>query len=461
MSGDIRDVLIEVSPGEVRVAVLDGGGALRAFHVERMGDASLAGAICLGRVARLEKATQSAFIDIGGKTPAFLARAKGVREGQTLLVQVSRDSFGDKGPAVTRAVSLPGRYLVLRPTESGLHWPKSMPGRVRKSVEEALRNCVRDDNGLTVRSNSALAGPGALAAEAERLRGAWSALEAQVREGGKPGPLRPAPRLIDRVLTDYAPTGGLVLDDRVLVGEIARRLRTEAPDLRDSLALHDDRAPLFESAGVEDQIETCLSRRVPLPRGGSLVIDELEALTAIDVNMGGAGTGRSSEDAVMALNRAAASEAARQVMVRNIAGLIVVDFVSMRNKGNRRRLVEAMRRAFAPDRVTVDVLGMTPAGLIEVTRQRRGSSLAAVMLDSRRSDPPMRPEAVACAALRAALRSLGGGRPVLRCAPAVAEALEGTLRPAWGEASRRLGRDLTVQADPACPRYAIERERRS
>ena len=461
MSGDIRDVLIEVSPGETRVAALDGEGALRAFHVERMGEASLVGTICLGRVVRMEKATQSALLDIGGEAPAFLARAKGLHEGQTLLVQVSRDSFGDKGPAVTRAISLPGRYLVLRPTESGLRWPKSMPGRVRKSVEEALQDCVRDDDGLTVRSNSALAGPGAITAEAERLRGAWRVLDAAGREAGKPRPLRPAPGLVERVLMDNAPSGGLVLDDRILVAEIARRLPAEAPDLDGRLALHDDRTPLFESFGVQDQIETCLSRLVPLPRGGSLVIDELEALTAIDVNMGAAGTGRSSEDAVMALNRAAASEAARQVMVRNIAGLIVIDFVSMRNKGNRRHLVEAVRRAFAQDRVTVDVLGMTPAGLIEVTRQRRGPSLAAVMLESRRSDPPMRPEAVACAALRAALRALGGGRPVLRCAPAVADVLEGALRSAWAEVSRRLGQDLAVRADPACPDYVIEREQRS
>jgi Ribonuclease G/E len=190
------------------------------------------------------------------------------------------------------------------------------------------------------------------------------------------------------------------------------------------------------------------------------VVDELEALTAIDVNMAGAGVGRSSDDAILAFNRSAAAEAARQVMLRNIAGLIVIDFVSMRNKGNRRHLVEAVRRCFAEDRVTVDVLGMTPAGLVEVTRQRRGRSLASLICVPAEREIAVQPEALACAALRAALRMLGAGRPVLHCPPAVAAALRGALAPALAETERRLGQALAVREDAGCRTFELLREGR-
>jgi hypothetical protein len=192
-----------------------------------------------------------------------------------------------------------------------------------------------------------------------------------------------------------------------------------------------------------------------------LVFDELEALTAIDVNMGGAGIGRASDDAILAFNRTAAAEAARQIMLRNIAGLIVIDFVSMRNKGNRRHLVEAVRRAFSSDRVTVDVLGMTPAGLVEVTRQRRGRSLASLVCVPVQRETELQAGALACAALRGALRMLGGGRPVLRCRPALAAVLRGALAPALAETERRLGQTLELREDPACPDFELLREGRS
>jgi len=245
------------------------------------------------------------------------------------------------------------------------------------------------------------------------------------------------------------------------VARLAEAAKQSTPDLDGRIALHDGRQPLFAEAGIEDQIAEALSRTVALPRGGSLVFDVLEALTAIDVNMGGAGTGRSSDDAILTLNRVAAAEAARQVMLRNIAGLIVIDFVSMRNKGNRRHLVEAVRRAFAGDRVVVDVLGMTPAGLVEVTRQRRGRSLADLVCMPPRRDPDWQPAALACAALRAALRTLGAGRPVLRCHPSVAASLRGDLVGALAETERRLGQSLELREDTTCRDFEMLWERRT
>ncbi len=458
MTGRVHDILIECSPGETRAAMLDENGALLELLIDRLGETSLVGTICRGRVTRLEKATQGAFVNIGSPDSAFLPRAKGLTEGQNLVVQITRDGWGEKGPAVSRSLSLSGRYLVYRPGETTVRWPRSIPNRVKTELEPAVRSAVRDGEGFTVRRNATLAAPEDLAAEAEMLRSRWREIAAM--DAG-PAVLLPAPGLIDRVLRDYAPKGDIILDDRRQVADTAGKAPAVAPDLAGKIAFHDDPAPMFEALGVEEQIDEALSRTVALPRGGTAVIDEVEALTAIDVNMGTAGGGRRGEDAVLSVNRAAADLVARQVMLRNIAGLIVIDFVTMRSKANNRKLVESVRRAFARDRVTVDILGMTPAGLVEVTRQRRGVALSGLMLEARRQDAPLRPGTQACAALRGVLRQLGAGRPVLRCAPGVAAALEGPLKPGLDETVRRLGQPLEVRADPACEGYEVLREGRS
>lgn len=461
MSGKIETILIEVSPGETRAASIDRDGRLVALQVTRIGEESLVGAIYRGRVMRVDKATQTAFVDIGEGTPALINRARDFHEGQALTVQVTRDAWDDKGPVVTPRLSLTGRYLVLRPGESGVRWPRGVPARVRRDREAAIAEIAREDEGLTLRSNVSLADDGALAAEAARLRTLAADLESRGRTVDKPGLLVAAPTLPERVLRDEAPDGGIVVDDRRLAAKLTKTAPETAPDLADCIALHDGDRPLFDEAEVDDQLAAALLRTVALERGGSLVFDELEALTAIDVNTGGAGGGRMSDDAILALNRRAAEEAARQVMLRNIAGLIVIDFVSMRNKGHRRQLVEAVRRAFAADRVVVDVLGMTPAGLVEVTRQRRGRSLGDMMCLPVARDPDLQPAAIACAALRAALRSLGGGRPVLRCHPDIAAALRGPLAEALAETERRLGQTLELREDAARHEYEVMWERRT
>lgn len=459
MSGASDTIFVEVSPGETRAAFVDGDGRLAALRIERLGEESRVGAIHAGRVVRVDKATRTAFVDIGGSETGILNRVRDLREGERLAVQVSRDAWVDKQPALTRRIALTGRYGVLHPEGEGVRWPRGFGGRDRQDREAAVADLLRDGEGLAVRSNFARAEDGALAAELDRLRADWRAIAGSLEKTGKPCLLRAAPTLVERLLLDEAPAAGLVLDDRRIVADLARRAAREAPDLADRIAFHDGREPLFDAAGVEDEIERALSRRVALPRGASLVFDELEALTAVDVNMGGAGTGRSSDDAILALNRSAAAEAARQIALRNIAGLIVVDFVSMRNKRHRRDLVEAVRRAFARDRVTVDVLGMTPAGLVEVTRQRRGRSLASMMYEEAPREPGWRAEALACAALRAALRALGGGRPVLQCRPDVAAALRGRLSGALEETTRRLGQSLELREDAQCRDYEMLWER--
>ncbi len=451
-----RDILIEVSPGEVRIAGIDREERLLSLQVERVGHPSQVGAICRGRVTRVDKALGGAFIDIGLNTPAFLPRAGSVHEGESVIAQVMRDGWGDKGPAVTVSPDLAGRYVVLRPRGRGVRWsPQLGGGKRRAALEESMAGVAQEDDGIVIRANASRVDGDRVVAEAKRLRETWADAERLAREKSAPGVLHAAPGLIERALRDCAVSGQIIVDDRRVAAHTDEMVQRDMPDLAGCVAFHDGSEGLFEAEGVEGQIEEALSRRVALPRGVSLVIDELEALSAIDVNMGGAGGGRGGDAAVFELNRIAAAAAAGQIMLRNIAGLIVIDFVSMRSKSHRKQLVEGLRQTFRDDRVTTDVLGMTPAGLVEITRQRRGPSLAGILTVRPDTEPRPTAETTACAALRAALRQLGGGRPVLRCTPAVAEVLQGAMSPALQEASRRMGQELVLQPDDDCAGYEI------
>lgn len=449
-----QNILVEVSPGEVRIAEIDRDDRLIRLEVERAAHPSAVGALCLGRIIRIEKALGGAFADIGLDAPAFLPRAGGMNEGESAILQVMRDGWADKGSAVTARPDLPGRYLVLHPRGRGVRWSRQLGGGQRRAaLDESVAGIASEADGLIVRANAGVVDAAALAAEAARLRAAWAGIEARAAQTSKPAVLRPAPDIIERTLRDAVLSGTIVVDDRRVAGRMAVTAGEAMPDLAGRVEIHDGPTPLFEAEGVEEQIEQALARRVDLPGGGSLAIDTLEALTAIDVNTGGGARG--SEAAALDLNRKAAVEAARQIMLRNVAGLIVIDFVSMRNKGHRKRLVDALRQAFRGDRVTTDVLGMTPAGLVEITRQRRGPSLGDLLMEPLLTERRTSAETAACAALRAVLRQLGAGRPVLRCLPAVADLLGGKMKPAFEETCRRLGQPVILRPSADCADFEV------
>ena len=224
------------------------------------------------------------------------------------------------------------------------------------------------------------------------------------------------------------------------------QVAAEMPDLEAQIIHHGGDQSLFTERGVDEQIDEALDRCVSLPSGVNLTIDPTEALTAIDVNLGGATTGGNQEEVCTRANLEAIPLVARQIVLRNLAGLVVIDFISMKNRSNRQRIVEALRKALrARDDGAVDVLGMTAAGLVEVTRQRSGPALADYFTS--RQAPTPDPEALACAALRDALRMRGPGRPVLLATPEVIAALDGPLTTALVETGRQLGQPLVLRPD--------------
>jgi Rne/Rng family ribonuclease len=257
--------------------------------------------------------------------------------------------------------------------------------------------------------------------------------------------LRSAPALQERIMIEAR--GRVLMDDPRSYSTAKAMAERDMPDISNALELYKGEIPLFEEAGVEEQLEQALSRRLEMPEGASLAIDVTEALTAIDVNMGGSGGGNRADNAIRLANAAAAREVARQIRLRNIGGLVVVDFISMKNKGHRKQLVETLRREMRDDPVRHDVLGMTPGGLVEITRQRVGRPLAELFLHRQRPELRPLPEAQASAALREALRRPWTARTVLAANPKVIELLQGPMAPAVEEVGRRLGVSLELLAE--------------
>lgn len=440
MTADAIDILAEVSPGETRIALVDQRGRLVELRIERIDRPSLVDGIYRGRVRRVEPGLDGAFVDFGAGVEGFLRRYKGLHEGQAITVQVSRDSAGSKGPALSDRIALPGRYLVWTPSRPGIGYSARLgAGRDRARLESVMPAILQAGEGVSVRAAAACVDDAVIAMEAERLRAAWRDLEEAVPGAAVPGTLLAAPSLLVRTLRD-GDEGDVVIDDRIALREVQALVDDRMPDRQGRVHLHSDTVPIFDAQDVADAIDGVCDRVVTLPGGARLTFDTTEALTAIDVDSGAGGHG-SSDGASLKTNLAVLPEVARQIRLRNISGLIVVDFISVKRKDARAQFLQAVRQAFRHDPLQVDVLDLTVAGLVELTRRR----MAAPLHDQLRRPVAAAPasEAVACAVLRAAQRLRGPGVPCATVAPEVAALLEdGPFAPALAAVNRRLGQTL-------------------
>jgi ribonuclease G len=402
-----KELLVESSPLETRVALTEDGRVVEALH-ERRGRQGLVGNVYLGRVHRVLPGMQAAFVSIGLDRDAFLyvedaarrgdefdfGEAEGeapgepadseppriddlVREGQEIVVQVTKDPFGGKGPRVTTAVSLPGRTLVYLPGVREV-------GVSRRVADEAERERLR-------RILEGFGGPGGFIARtaargktAEELapdRAYLTELAARIvrrRESSAP------PALLHRELDlamrsarDVVPDDceAIRVEDAAVHARLKEFLDAVAPALSRRLELWRGETPLFDALGVEAEIENALKSRVLLPSGASIVIHQTEALVAVDVNTGRFVGQKGLEDTVFATNLEAAPEVARQVRLRDLGGLIVVDFIDMEDPEHRQRLVDAFAAELARDRSRIRMLPISEFGLIEITRQRSRGNL--------------------------------------------------------------------------------------
>jgi ribonuclease G len=332
------------------------------------------GAICLGRVRTIARDLDGAFVDCGLGEDAFLGArdaralsgarrsapiAEQVREGEALLVQVRRAAEGGKGPRVTTDIARPGIFLVHRPL-----------ARAGQSAQQERAHALFPDGGFSLRPAAVCATDDALAVEAERLRQSWAEIEARAGGSRPPALLASPPEPLPRLLLEHfcPELERIVLADRVMLIQARRWLEQFLPRWLESVDERLEHLPdAFEATGAAAQLDEALGPEVALPGGGSLIIEPTAALTAIDVN----GAGRPLE-----VDLAAAREVARQLRLRRIGGIVVIDFVDLESRRERARLDAALREAFADDPAAVQLYPMSPLGLVELSRQRLGPSLA-------------------------------------------------------------------------------------
>lgn len=474
-----RDLLIAAGPGELRGVLVENGQA-RELRIVRDDGGGRVGDIRLGRVVKILPAVPAALVDIGLDRPAFLSaedaagaappekRDAGIAgwltEGQAVLVQITREAQGDKAVSLRMRPRLAGRLLTLTPLRAKLVMPRGVDPAARERVTAALEGRLVDGQGAIVASEALTATAEALQAELASLQARWSALERRARQATPPARLAAGSEsgLVGELLGAFAdlPPDRIVVDDRATLA-MARSALAQAPVAsRTSLALHEEGEDIFERHGVADELAAALGARVALPGGGALIVETAAAMTVIDVDGGDAVAGRGDpRAAVLAVNLAAAEAAARQIRLRNLAGAIVIDFVSMTRRGDRERVGAALQTALAGDPAEPRILGWTRLGHLELTRRRRHKPLAEILFERPEAMPAKSALTTALEALRSAASQAShhpAQAPSLLVHPAVAVALDGPAAAAKRQLETALAREVTIVSDPARSRDTFD-----
>jgi ribonuclease E len=383
--------------GVVHLAVLE-GRVLTEHYVSRPTDdaTQIDGNIYLGRVQNVLPGMEAAFIDISTPKNGVLYRGDVafdasevdtqqprietlLKNGQNIIVQVTKNPIGAKGARLTQEVSLAGRFVVMVPGQPQTYGiSKRLPDEERKRLRKVLDAIRPDDAGLIVRTAAAGASAEELGRDLERLKAEWRGIAEAAKRSNRPALLHREPPLVVRVIREEFNTEyrSIVIDDPALYEEVRSYVEAIAPELAERVELYEEPdLPLFERFHVHEQLHKALDRKVWLPSGGSLIIERTEALTVIDVNTG-KNVGRSNlEETVFRNNLEAAEEVAHQLRLRDIGGIIVIDFIDMEIKGNRAEVVRVLRDALARDKTRTQVFDISELGLVEMTRKRISEGL--------------------------------------------------------------------------------------
>jgi ribonuclease E len=389
-------VCVHVGPEATQIAVLE-GRSLIEHYVSRRADevTQIHGNIYLGRVQNVLPGMEAAFVEIGTPKNAVLYRGdvqydkedvedsggrieQLLRPGQTVVCQVTKNPIGTKGARLTQEVSLAGRFVVLIPNSSTYGISKRLSDDERRRLRRILDGIRPEGHGLIVRTAAEGATAEDLRRDVERLMAQWNAIEELARWARAPALLHREPDLAVRVIReefnkDYR---GVIIDDPTLYEEVREYVAAFVPELVDRIEYYDDPTlPLFERHHVHEQLHKALDRKVWLPSGGSLIIERTEALTVIDVNTGPNVGTSSLEETVYRNNLEAAEEIARQLRLRDIGGIIVIDFIDMEIKRNRDDVLRCFKEALARDKTRTQVFDISELGLVQMTRKRVSEGL--------------------------------------------------------------------------------------
>jgi ribonuclease G len=417
-----RMIAVEASTDETRVAIVE-GGTLAEFHIERAGDRGISGNIYKGRVVRVLPGMQAAFIDIGLDRAAFLhvsdlrtgtedppptvadegdaaeapvefeerQRARRphrpieeqLTKGEELVVQIAKEPIGTKGARVTSHISLPGRYLVYMPGVAHVGISRRIDDDVERQRLREIADAVRPaDGGLIIRTACIGISKREMAADVRFLTRLWEWIQKQGTESPTPALIHSDVDLVLRAVRDHftADVDRFIIDNAPDHARIRDVVEDVMPRLAGRVELYEGPIPLLDHLGIEPQIAKALERRVWLKSGGYLVIDQTEALTVIDVNTGRYVGKRTQEETILKTNLQAAQAVINQMRLRNIGGIIVVDFIDMEDPTHRKKLLDTLNDAVKKDRARTNVLTISELGLVEMTRKRTRDNLQALLL---------------------------------------------------------------------------------
>ncbi|MCC2032274.1 Rne/Rng family ribonuclease [Microbacterium allomyrinae] len=389
-----RVMIVRSKNGRIQIAVLE-DNVLVEHYVARNQDASLIGNVYLGRVQNVLPSMEAAFVDIGRGRNAVLYSGEvdwdavetgnqprrielALKSGDRVLVQVTKDPVGHKGARLTSQISLPGRYLVYVPAGSMNGISRKLPDTERARLKKILKEVLPESSGVIVRTAAEGATEDQLTRDVQRLTNQWEHISKQIESIQAPALLHSEPDLLVKIVRDVfnEDFSRMLIQGEEAHQTITKYLESVAPDLLERIERHEGDHDPFDEFRVTEQIEKALDRKVWLPSGGSLVIDRTEAMTVVDVNTGKfVGSGGNLEETVTKNNLEAAEEIVRQLRLRDIGGIIVVDFIDMVLESNRdlvlRRLVECLSR----DRTKHQVAEVTSLGLVQMTRKKLGLGL--------------------------------------------------------------------------------------
>jgi ribonuclease G len=499
-----NEILINAIRGETRVAILE-RGSLAELLIERSGGRNMVGSVVKGRVTRVLPGMQASFVDIGLDKAAFLyagdyfeydrdvdlgddddaprsgrgRRGRGrpgrnggrngpgrqvpkidtiLSEGQEIVVQVAKEPIGTKGARITSHVAIAGRHLVLTPSGSRVGVSRRIDSdRERRRLRDIVERVRPRDVGFIIRTAGEGAREADLEADVKYLVSAWEQIRSQRDEARAPAVLYAEPALPLRVVRDVAgsDTRRIVVDNESVYEELRGFVARFCAEPRPRVELYKGNRPLFDYFGIEAEIEANLGRKVWLKSGGYLIIDQSEALTAIDVNTGRYVGKRDLEETVLKTNLEAVKEVVRQLRFRNIGGLIIVDLIDMETADNREKVYRAFQEALRQDKAKTNILKISELGLVEMTRKRTRENLVQQLCEPcahcEGRGYVLSRESVAYKVLREIRNDLprfGGRRVAIGLNPRVAELLLGSERAALAEMERQLGRGIEVRAVP-------------
>lgn len=405
-----EEILVNVTPMETRVAVVQ-NGVLQAVYIERTASKGMVGNIYKGKVARVLPGMQAAFIDAGLERTCFIHASdiavideqgmeqrtqkvpdirETVRDGGSLVAQVIKDPIGSKGARLTTHLSVPSRYLVYMPHTDHIGISQRIDdeeerNRLRSTVEKCIAaESMEQMGGFIIRTAAEGAGEDELLADIRFFKRLWAALERKMSERAAPAIIYEDLALYMRIMRDlvHPNVEKIRIDSPEHYENVKQFAEDYIPEVSNRIELYTGERPIFDFYGIEDEIEKALGRKVDLKSGGYLIIDQTEAMTTIDVNTGAFVGHRNLEETIFKTNLEAATALARQLRVRNLGGIIIIDFIDMKDSEHRRQLQRTLEKAMEHDYAKNTITGVSDLGLIEMTRKRTRESLEHIMCES-------------------------------------------------------------------------------